>query len=190
AAAQVFADKGVAGATVDDLVKAAGFTRGAFYSNFSTKEEVFAAALTEFTEELAEAMQRGVEEHGPLESPRDAMRNVLSSVRPLGRVWVLLEAEGVRQALIDEDVRRVYLQSRDYLAHALLVSMTQGVHALSSAFAQYPQPLLRKLADLILNAYSESIILELLEGTDSTERLVELLLQMMGFDEELGEPIN
>ncbi|MDI9589364.1 MAG: TetR family transcriptional regulator, partial [Acidobacteriota bacterium] len=42
AAAQVFADKGVAGATVDDLVKAAGFTRGAFYSNFSTKEEVFA----------------------------------------------------------------------------------------------------------------------------------------------------
>lgn len=190
AAAQVFADKGVAGATVDDLVKAAGFTRGAFYSNFSTKEEVFAAALTEFTEELAEAMQRGVEEHGPLESPRDAMRNILSSVRPLGRVWALLEAEGVRQALIDEDVRRVYLQSRDYLARALLVSMTQGVHALSSAFAQYPQPLLRKLADLILNAYSESIILELLEGTDSTERLVELLLQMMGFDEELGEPIN
>lgn len=190
AAAQVFAEKGVAGATVDDLVTAAGFTRGAFYSNFSTKEEVFAAALSEFTEELVEAMQLGIEEQGPSASPQDSMRGVLSAIRPLGRIWVLLEAEGVRQALIDEDVRDVYLRSRDYLARALLVSMTQSDHELSTTFAQYPQPLLRNLADIILNAYSESIILELLEGIDSTNRLVTLLTQLLGLDQETGDSDN
>ncbi|MDO5048331.1 MAG: TetR/AcrR family transcriptional regulator [Actinomycetaceae bacterium] len=184
AAAQVFAAKGVAGATVDDLVQAAGFTRGAFYSNFSNKEEVFAAALSEFTEDLVDAMQLGIDERGPSNSPNDAIRAILSSIRPLGRVWVLLEAEGVRQALINEDVRRVYLESRDYLQRALLDAMTQSGYAVTEKLAQYPQPLLRTLAELLLNAYSESIIRELLEGTDSTGRLVELLIQVLGINDE------
>lgn len=34
ASIEVFTQKGVEGATVDDLTRAAGFTRGAFYSNF------------------------------------------------------------------------------------------------------------------------------------------------------------
>lgn len=179
AAAQVFADKGVAGATVDDLVQAAGFTRGAFYSNFSTKEEIFAAALAEFTEDFVDLMQEGIEEHGPTHSPQEAMRAILHSIRPQGRVWVLLEAEGIRQALINPEVRRLYLESRDYLARALLASMTQGGHELAQRLGQYPPHMLRNLADMLLNTYSEAIIRELLEGTDSTARLVELLGELL-----------
>ena len=47
ASLDVFVEKGIDGATVDDLVKAAGFTRGAFYSSFSSKEEVFIALFDE-----------------------------------------------------------------------------------------------------------------------------------------------
>jgi len=45
AAARVFAARGFAGASVEEIAAEAGFTRGAFYSNFRTKEELFAELL-------------------------------------------------------------------------------------------------------------------------------------------------
>lgn len=41
AAAQVFAEVGLDGASVEAICDRAGFTRGAFYSNFETKDELF-----------------------------------------------------------------------------------------------------------------------------------------------------
>ena len=45
AAARVFVERGFQGASVEVIAAEAGFTRGAFYSNFSTKEELFAELL-------------------------------------------------------------------------------------------------------------------------------------------------
>jgi AcrR family transcriptional regulator len=45
AAGRVFVDRGFAGASVEAIAAEAGYTRGAFYSNFATKEELFAALL-------------------------------------------------------------------------------------------------------------------------------------------------
>src|SRR5699024_861814 len=61
ASLDVFVDEGIDGATVDDLVRAAGFTRGAFYSNFSSKEEVFSALFATVTEELLGIARTSVE---------------------------------------------------------------------------------------------------------------------------------
>src|ERR671910_2664738 len=41
AAAQVFAEVGLDAASVEAVCERAGFTRGAFYSNFETKDELF-----------------------------------------------------------------------------------------------------------------------------------------------------
>src|SRR6476620_6040810 len=41
AAAQVFAEVGLDAASVEAICERAGFTRGAFYSNFETKDELF-----------------------------------------------------------------------------------------------------------------------------------------------------
>jgi AcrR family transcriptional regulator len=43
AAFEVFAERGFDRASVEDVCEAAGFTRGAFYSNFASKEELFFA---------------------------------------------------------------------------------------------------------------------------------------------------
>lgn len=45
AAAEVFAEVGVGAASVEQIASAAGFTRGAFYSNFATKDELVLAML-------------------------------------------------------------------------------------------------------------------------------------------------
>ncbi|BCP36313.1 hypothetical protein MINTMi198_16830 [Mycobacterium intracellulare M.i.198] len=41
AASKVFAAEGFAGATIDAIGQAAGFTKGAVYSNFESKDELF-----------------------------------------------------------------------------------------------------------------------------------------------------
>ncbi len=45
AAREVFAERGVIGGTVEDICERAGFTRGAFYSNFADKEDVLEALV-------------------------------------------------------------------------------------------------------------------------------------------------
>jgi AcrR family transcriptional regulator len=44
-AAQVFVKRGFAGSSVEAIAEHAGYTRGAFYSNFDSKEELFAELL-------------------------------------------------------------------------------------------------------------------------------------------------
>ncbi len=43
AAAQVFAERGFHGATLDEVARVAGFTKGAVYSNFKNKDDLFLA---------------------------------------------------------------------------------------------------------------------------------------------------
>src|SRR6201996_8512282 len=45
AAARVFEEQGIGGASIDAIAEAAGFTRGAFYSNFASKDELIVAML-------------------------------------------------------------------------------------------------------------------------------------------------
>jgi AcrR family transcriptional regulator len=58
AAARVFVERGFTGASVEAIAAEAGYTRGAFYSNFATKEELFAALLQERGFELARSVAR------------------------------------------------------------------------------------------------------------------------------------
>src|SRR3954466_1955281 len=58
AAARVFVERGFAGTSVEAIAADAGYTRGAFYSNFATKEELFVALLQERGFELARRVAR------------------------------------------------------------------------------------------------------------------------------------
>ncbi|WP_211301497.1 TetR/AcrR family transcriptional regulator [Murinocardiopsis flavida] len=57
AATQVFAERGYADSRLADIARAAGFTKGAVYSNFASKQELFGAILSERADaELATVM--------------------------------------------------------------------------------------------------------------------------------------
>jgi AcrR family transcriptional regulator len=51
AAARVFEEQGIGGASVEAIAGAAGFTRGAFYSNFKSKDELIIAMLEDHVEQ-------------------------------------------------------------------------------------------------------------------------------------------
>jgi AcrR family transcriptional regulator len=62
AAASVFASKGFAGASVEEIAEAAGFSIGAVYSNFGSKEELFLELSQAYRSDLiaeAAALVRG-----------------------------------------------------------------------------------------------------------------------------------
>jgi AcrR family transcriptional regulator len=62
AAARVFVKRGFQGSSVEEIAAEAGYTRGAFYSNFSSKEELFVELLldrvyTRYTAMYEEGLQ-------------------------------------------------------------------------------------------------------------------------------------
>lgn len=109
AAVDVFAEKGLHGATVDDLVAAAGYTRGAFYSNFASKEELFYALFEAESEQMVALVREEVEaSSGPLDL--EVVGAVLRRLRPQARTWYLLQSELLLQALRDEEAGRQFLE--------------------------------------------------------------------------------
>jgi AcrR family transcriptional regulator len=93
AALETFADIGFAAASVEDICRRGGFTRGAFYSSFRTKDELFAALFArETTRDLARVEEQltGIEqEPDPVTA---AVERCLTTFRA-DRTWVLVLTE-------------------------------------------------------------------------------------------------
>ncbi|WP_125098792.1 TetR/AcrR family transcriptional regulator [Leucobacter chromiireducens] len=55
-AARLFAERGFSGVSLEDIAQAAGFTKGAVYSHFGSKEQVFLAAVRHTVERMEEEL--------------------------------------------------------------------------------------------------------------------------------------
>lgn len=56
----VFAVKGIDGASIEEICEAAGFTRGAFYSNFSSRDDLVLATIEQRTKETLDRLDRTI----------------------------------------------------------------------------------------------------------------------------------
>jgi AcrR family transcriptional regulator len=61
AAADVFARRGFEGASLEEIAEAAGFTRGAIYSNFGSKEDLLLAVVERYNQTLVGAFSDTLE---------------------------------------------------------------------------------------------------------------------------------
>lgn len=81
AAAKVFGRRGLQQASIDEVAQEAGFTKGAFYANFASKEELFLAMMDEHfgrrVEELDRAMRSSDD---PEAQAREAGRDFLKAI--------------------------------------------------------------------------------------------------------------
>lgn len=107
AAAEVFAELGIAGASVEAICERAGFTRGAFYSNFETKDQLFlelsAAAAARQLERVRTRITQVESENGESEG-RD-IRSLLQVLDTLGasRDETILAVESELRAMRDDE---------------------------------------------------------------------------------------
>ena len=113
AAAEVFTEEGLQGATVEQVCSRAGFSRGAFYSNFSSKEELFLAALRHQYERRAAQLTARAESLLPhLQScaeplqPAEVAGYVQEFLSPLAAEseWFALESEFMLLAMRDPEL--------------------------------------------------------------------------------------
>ncbi|MET0273435.1 MAG: TetR/AcrR family transcriptional regulator [Phenylobacterium sp.] len=91
-AASAFARNGFEGASVDQISEGAGFSRGAFYSNFSDKEAIFLELLRRHLDRDLAAFEKTIAKSDTLD---DLARNVGARYRDLGDNpdWCLLSSE-------------------------------------------------------------------------------------------------
>lgn len=122
AAAQVFAEVGLDGASVEAVCERAGFTRGAFYSNFESKDELFLMLAASVAELRVNAVRARVEQmaaEGALAEGCDPVVLVQQVMDSGGddRLGVMLMSEIRIRALRDEAFGAAYLaQEREMVA--------------------------------------------------------------------------
>ncbi len=81
-ASRVFARRGMSGASIDEVAEDAGYTKGAFYANFKSKEELFLAMLDEsFSERIAETEQAFATDEAPPEQARHSAAHFAEAMR-------------------------------------------------------------------------------------------------------------
>jgi AcrR family transcriptional regulator len=103
AAREVFAEKGFYGASVEEVTERAGFTRGAFYSNFSDKDDLFLAVLEAHYEVQVDEVSDIIRQAPTPEAVLAALRD-RDTRRPVDRSWHMLRAEFRLHALRDPEV--------------------------------------------------------------------------------------
>jgi AcrR family transcriptional regulator len=99
AARPLFAERGYAGVGTEEIVRAAGVTRGALYHHFAGKRELFEAVYRQIEIELAERIAAGALEANAA-SPLEAMRAgaemfLVASTEPEAQQIVLLDGPSV-----------------------------------------------------------------------------------------------
>jgi len=129
AATEVFAERGFHGASVEDICERAGFTRGAFYSNFGALDDL----VTEPYEQHARRLSARVE---TLSSRSDlapeqilaAVLDVWSESPTAEAQWYLLQIEFTLHAIRDKAAGRAWARQQSKV-RADLVTLVERVVA-------------------------------------------------------------
>ena len=153
AASSVFAQKGFAAASVEDVARAAGLTKGAIYSNFASKDDLFFALLGEHVARrfLAVAEVRDI----------GAVGDALMRAAVDDADWQLLFLEFWQRAIRDPGAREQFVTHR----RELRAAMAEAIDARAAELGQpLPMPA-RDLATIFL-ALSNGLAIEHLADPD------------------------
>lgn len=185
AALTVFAEHGVGGASVEHICDAAGFTRGAFYSNFDTKDDLCVAVLQRQAEENLAAARQVIAglDAGASGCIDDVIRQSVGAflaAQRSDRTWVLASSEMRLYAVRERSLREAYLEQVGQVTGAL-------THLLAEAAAAYGHEFTVPEAQVVpvLHAvYEHGAISAMLAGDDRAgagraEQLSAVLRSMM-----------
>ncbi|OEH94419.1 TetR/AcrR family transcriptional regulator [Bacillus solimangrovi] len=105
-AAETFAKLGFHGASVDKIAEFAGFTKGAIYAHFKSKEELFLALLEQQMQSHVNTIHQIMDEEHSLEHFIKKMGHYFDMDREQNQAWSSLNMEFLLYAMRDESVRQ------------------------------------------------------------------------------------
>ena len=152
AATEVFAAKGIDAASIGELCAAAGFSRGAFYSNFATKLDLALAVFGQLVTELIDHLDTGLDHWLDSGLPTDVVvTRVIEGVT--GHTSVNQQAvrvEVLLAAFRSPQVRRTLVPLRERLADAVEAALTRVAASQHLEFTVAPADVAR----MLLTSYS------------------------------------
>ncbi|MEV7631726.1 TetR/AcrR family transcriptional regulator [Microbacterium sp. NPDC089318] len=133
AAEQVFAEVGLEGATVEAVCERAGFTRGAFYSNFESKDELFLTLAASVGEARLQAVRERVSTlvgENALDDcdPADLVQQIMDSGAD-DRVGVMMMSEIRIRALRDPVFGAAYSAQEDEMLRSIAAIIQEIIDA-------------------------------------------------------------
>jgi AcrR family transcriptional regulator len=164
AAYRVFADKGFGRTRIEDICTAAGYTRGAFYSQFDSLDELFFSLYDErallITGQVGDAL---ADVDGP-DTIEGALDRVAATLL-LDRDWLLIKTDFLMHAARNPVVAQRLLHHRGRLREAI----EQRLAATAAAVAAPPSPLgtVADAARAVVAAY-DGVTVQLLLDDDTT----------------------
>ncbi|MET8052252.1 MULTISPECIES: TetR/AcrR family transcriptional regulator [unclassified Streptosporangium] len=155
AAAQVFAERGYTDSKLEDIAHAAGFTKGAVYSNFGSKQELFGAILRERADsEYATVMGEVADTDTPAAAAGRAARLVARRIADdteRGQLGLEFAARAAR----DEQTRKIVTPLRRAQRETAARSIARITERGGIKMAVAPE-----LAALILHCLSNGLSME------------------------------
>ena len=148
AARTMFAERGYAGVGTEQIVQAAGVTRGALYHQFRDKADLFAAVAETAQAEVARRITSGAESDGPV----DPMTALYAGVRRFLEACADPAVE--RILLLDGPAVLGWQTWRDLADRYGLGLLQHGLQAAMDAGAISPQPVM-PLAHVLIGALDE-----------------------------------
>jgi AcrR family transcriptional regulator len=146
AAATVFARDGFHGASLDDVAATAGFTKGAVYSNFASKEDLFLAVFDDRLERQDEEIRRVLDETVGGDGRNDQLPRVRAVIeRILDDDWTALYLEFVLYAKRNPRAR-ARLAATVRRTHERSVDMLESAYASVGARPEFPVPMLATMS--------------------------------------------
>jgi AcrR family transcriptional regulator len=175
AALEVFAAEGFAGTTIDAIGQAAGFTKGAVYSNFDSKDELFLALLDRQFEVRSElivtAFNHGA---GDIVATADALsRSMLASIHDQQQYQLVLFEYWLR-AVRNPELRQRLIARRQ-------AAVEQAMQVVEHSGTGLPSQRMADLAQLVVTVTAGVAMEEMLQPGvirhDMIERLITKLLE-------------
>ncbi|SOD90626.1 TetR/AcrR family transcriptional regulator [Streptomyces sp. Ag109_G2-15] len=118
AAFAVFAAKGFGRVSIEEVCEAAGYSRGAFYSNFATLDELFFALYRERADLIAAQVADALAQDGP-DLDVHASVDRVTEVLLLDVDWLLVKTDFLVHAARDPAVAEALLDHRTRLREAV-----------------------------------------------------------------------
>ena len=180
AAEQLIARQGLDATSVEDIAEQAGYSRGAFYSNFKSKEDLFFEVLRRDQERTNRRFAGALEESRPLEQARARMRDLyaaLYSDAASFMIWTEGRMLSTRDVAFRTRLATLIAERRDFVVKLIedlyrragavstmpleplamgLISLMEGV---SFFGASCPEGMPPEVAQSILKQFIDSVLL-------------------------------
>ncbi len=171
---RLFAERGFAGASMDELARRAGVSKPVIYDHFGSKEQLFAACVRRTGELLADRVAKAVgEESDPYLQLRAGSIVYFRFVQERIQAWIVLfDDEEARDALITAEASRIRHRQADLMIR--LMAESSGLVPGSAARAR-----LEATALAIAGAYESLSVWWYRHPEVSPEELADWLLDLI-----------